>query len=72
MAKKHLHRPGIIQYRGKNDSVYVECVDCSHIECIAVWHNKPLKDWSKRGWDQLINTITIFLQYWDKQDVNPY
>lgn len=57
----HLHRAGSIHYRGKPDSVYVECVDCNHEECVGVWWTKPPPGWDKAHWPYLMETIETFL-----------
>lgn len=58
---KHLHVAGSIEYRGKVDSVYIECMRCEHIECVGVWWTNPPKGWSKKHWPKLHAAICLYL-----------
>lgn len=57
----HVHIAGKIEYRGKVDSVYIECMKCSHVECVGVWFTKPPKGWSKKHWPKLHAAICLYL-----------
>ena len=58
---KHMHYAGNISYRGKDDSVYISCEICDKEECIAIWHFKPPKGWSKKQWPKLRASICLYL-----------
>ena len=57
----HVHVAGKIEYRGKVDSVYVECMRCSRVECVGVWWVKAPKGWSKKHWPKLQAAICLYL-----------
>lgn len=57
----HAHVAGKIEFRGKVDSVYIECMKCSHVECVGVWFTKPPKGWSKKHWPKLQAAICLYL-----------
>lgn len=54
------HRGLVISYRGKADSVYVEC-ECGFSDYVAVWYDKPSPGWDKEQWPKLLRSISIFL-----------
>lgn len=58
---KHVHIAGKIEYRGKPDSVYIECLKCSRVECVGVWFGKPPRGWSKKHWPKLHAAICLYL-----------
>lgn len=61
--KKHLHIVCKISYRGKKDSVDVECF-CGHKDCLAVWYfwdGKCNPGWDKKMWDETGVAIDSFL-----------
>jgi len=57
----HTHIAGKIEYRGRVDSVYIECMRCSHIECVGVWWTDTPKGWSKKQWPKLHAAICLYL-----------
>ena len=49
-----------IEYRGKQDSVYIEC-PCGEKECVASWFTKCPYGWDKKYWKRTKNIINLFL-----------
>ena len=68
-STKHKHFIYKIEYRGKADSVDVECV-CGHKECFALWdwdataedeESTCPKGWDRQYWDQSGRLVSNFL-----------
>lgn len=65
MNKNHIHKAHSIHWRGKVDSVYVDC-ECGATECIGVWFDRPPKNWSKKQWSLLHESILYFLDSFNR------
>lgn len=63
---KHKHVVGKIEYRGKEDSIYITCITCEHIECVGVWFENPPKNWSEVEWEEMKFAISSYLYYVNK------
>ena len=59
-----LHRAVAMRYRGKADSVYIDC-ECGATDIAAVWWDKPPAGWDREQWPKLREAIVIYLASFD-------
>ena len=60
----HIHCPVKIEYRNKDDSVYVECA-CGKVEAIGTQYSHPPMGWGNKDWNKFIKIVNDLNEYFN-------